>query len=142
MSTVLGFDFGTARIGVAVGETEVGMAQPIEVIEGEANEPRFAAISKLIDEWRPQTLVVGLPMHLDGTEHEMSARARRFANQLKGRYRLPVLLVDERLTSVEAESMLAQAGHGWKARKRHLDAVAAQRILQTWFETSHAHSGR
>jgi putative holliday junction resolvase len=142
MSTVLGFDFGTARIGVAVGETEVGMAQPIQVIEGEANEPRFAAISKLIDEWRPQTLVVGLPVHIDGTEHEMTARARRFANQLKGRFRLPVELVDERLTSVEAESMLAQAGHGWKSRKRHLDAVAAQRILQTWFETSNAHSGR
>lgn len=142
MSTVLGFDFGTARIGVAVGETEVGMAQPIQVIEGEANEPRFAAISKLIDEWRPQTLVVGLPVHIDGTEHEMTARARRFANQLKGRFRLPVLLVDERLTSVEAESMLAQAGHGWKSRKRHLDAVAAQRILQSWFETSNANTGR
>lgn len=142
MSTVLGFDFGTARIGVAVGETEVGMAQPIQVIEGEANEPRFAAISKLIDEWRPQTLVVGLPVHIDGTEHEMTARARRFANQLKGRFRLPVELVDERLSSAEAETMLAQAGHGWKSRKRHLDAVAAQRILQSWFETSNANTGR
>ncbi|GAA5176733.1 Holliday junction resolvase RuvX [Niveibacterium umoris] len=138
MGTVLGFDFGTARIGVAVGETELGMAQPIEVIEGEANEPRFAAIAKLIKEWQPQALVVGLPVHTDGAEHDMTARARRFANQLNGRFRLPVELVDERLTSLEAESMLREAGHGWQKRKRHLDAVAAQRILQTWFDTRHA----
>ncbi len=138
MATVLGFDFGTARIGVAVGETEVGMAQPIQVISGEANDARFAAIAKLIDEWQPQTLVVGLPVHIDGTEHDMTARARRFANQLNGRFRLPVALVDERLTSLEAETMLRDAGHGWRGRKQHLDAVAAQRILQTWFESSHA----
>lgn len=137
MSTVIGFDFGTARIGVAVGDTEIAMAQPLTTISGEANEARFAAISRLFDEWQPARLVVGLPSHLDGSEHEMSARCRRFANQLAGRYRLPVNLIDERLTSLEAESLLREAGHGWKKRKQHLDAVAAQRILQTWFDSHH-----
>lgn len=142
MGTVLGFDFGLARIGVAVGESELNMAQPLCVIEGEANALRFGAVEKLLAEWRPQQLVVGLPAHLDGTEHEMSARCRRFANQLHGRFGLPVALVDERLTSLEAEALLAEAGHSWRHRKRHLDAVAAQRILQTWFDTHHASTGR
>ncbi len=138
MGTVLGFDFGLARIGVAVGETELAMAQPLMVLSGGDDATRFAAIGKLLAEWQPTVLVVGLPTHTDGTEHEMTARCRRFANQLNGRYRLPVDLVDERLTSLEAESMLREAGHGWKKRKQHLDAVAAQRILQTWFDTRHA----
>jgi len=138
MGTVLGFDFGLARIGVAVGETELGMAQPLTVIAAGDDDARFAAIGKLIDEWQPASAVVGLPTHSDGTEHDMSARCRRFANQINGRFRLPVELVDERLTSLEAESMLREAGHGWKKRKQHLDAVAAQRILQTWFDTRHA----
>ncbi|MCL2657683.1 MAG: Holliday junction resolvase RuvX [Betaproteobacteria bacterium] len=138
MGTVLGFDFGLARIGVAVGETELGMAQPLRVIAGEANEQRFAAIEKLLAEWRPESLVVGFPTHLDGSEHELTARCRRFANQLNGRFRLPVHLVDERLTSLEAESMLREAGQNPRQRKQHLDAVAAQRILQTWFDTRHA----
>jgi putative Holliday junction resolvase len=138
MGTVLGFDFGLARIGVAVGETELGMAQPLRVIAGEANEQRFAAIEKLLAEWRPESLVVGFPTHLDGSEHELTARCRRFANQLNGRFRLPVHLVDERLTSLEAESMLREAGQNPRQRKQHLDAVAAQRILQTWFDTRRA----
>ena len=138
MGTVLGFDFGLARIGVAVGETELSMAQPLTVIAAGDDDARFAAIGKLVAEWQPAFAVVGLPTHTDGTEHEMTARCRRFANQLNGRFRLPVELVDERLTSLEAESMLREAGHGWKKRKQHLDAVAAQRILQTWFDTRHA----
>lgn len=138
MGTILGFDFGLARIGVAVGETELGMAQPLSVITAGDDDARFAAIGKLVAEWQPAALVVGLPTHSDGTEHDMTARCRRFANQLNGRFRLPVELVDERLTSLEADSMLREAGHGWKKRKQHLDAVAAQRILQTWFDTRHA----
>ena len=138
MGTVLGFDFGLARIGVAVGETELSMAQPLTVIAAGDDDARFAAIGKLVAEWQPAFAVVGLPTHTDGTEHEMTARCRRFANQINGRFRLPVELVDERLTSLEAESMLREAGHGWKKRKQHLDAVAAQRILQTWFDTRHA----
>ncbi len=138
MGTVLGFDFGLARIGVAVGETELCMAQALTVIAGENDALRFAAIAKLLAEWQPASLVVGLPTHADGAEHAMTARCRRFANQLNGRFGLPVELIDERLTSVEADLLLREAGHGWKKRKQLLDAVAAQRILQTWFDTRHA----
>lgn len=130
----MGFDFGLARIGVAVGETESGLAQPLSVVRGEANAQRFGEIAKLIAEWTPKRLVVGLPCGLDGTETEMTARCRRFANQLNGRFGLPVSLVDERLSSAEAESMLRELNMGWRERKQHLDALAAQRILQSFLD--------
>lgn len=135
MGTLLGFDFGTARIGVATGETETRMAQALTVIHGEANDVRFGAIGKLIDEWRPVRLVVGLPTALDGTATEMTARCKRFANQLNGRFGLPVSLVDERLSSAEAEEMLREVTHRWRERKQHLDALAAQRILQSFLDS-------
>ena len=138
MATLLGFDFGTARIGVAVGETESGLAQPLVVIHGEANDVRFAEIGKLIAEWKPATLVVGMPGTEDGSEHAMAPRCKRFANQLTGRFSLPVKLFDESLSSVEAEEILREAGgkfSDWRERKRILDAVAAQRILQSYLDT-------
>lgn len=127
--TVLAFDFGTKRIGVAVGENLVGSARPLTTIEGEANDSRFAAIGKLIAEWHPVCLVVGLPLALDGTEHEMTARCQRFAHQLEGRFHLPVERVDERLSSVEAEAGM----RGGKPGKAAIDAEAARIILQDWF---------
>ena len=142
MSTLLAFDFGLARIGVAVGETETGHAHPLAVIAEEANAARFAAIEKLLAEWKPAGLVVGLPTHMDGTEHAMTVRCRRFANQLHGRYGLPVSLVDERLSSAEAEERLSEAGHhGWRKQKPRLDSAAAQIILNQYLEsTRHAAS--
>lgn len=137
--TLLAFDFGTRRIGVAIGETLLAQAHPLAVIEGEANDLRFARIEALIKEWQPVGLVVGLPAHMDGTAHEMTARCQRFAHQLEGRFRLPVMLADERLTSADAESRLRETGKTAKSAKKHLDAVAAQLILQTWFDTHHAH---
>lgn len=129
--TVLGFDFGTARIGVAVGELETRQASALTTIAEESRERRFGAIGKLIDEWRPVAMVVGIPCHLDGREHDMTARCRRFANQLHGRFALPVHAVDERLSSAAADAALADAGHArWQSRKPQLDAVAAQIILQ------------
>ncbi|MEC5385412.1 Holliday junction resolvase RuvX [Uliginosibacterium sp. H3] len=138
MATLLGFDFGTARIGVAVGETESGLAQPLIVINSEANDVRFGEIGKLIAEWKPTKLVVGMPATEDGSEHAMAPRCRRFANQLHGRFSLPVEFFDESLSSAEAEDMLREAGgkYGdWRERKRILDAVAAQRILQSYLDT-------
>ncbi|HEX5125447.1 MAG TPA: Holliday junction resolvase RuvX [Rhodocyclaceae bacterium] len=135
MPTLLGFDFGTARIGVAVGETETGMAQALTVIEHKENAQRFSEIGKLITEWRPASLVVGLPTTMDGLEHDMTLRCRRFANQLHGRFDLPVQLMDERLTSSEADDMLKARGMNWRQRKRHIDALAAQRILQSYLDT-------
>jgi putative Holliday junction resolvase len=132
--TVLAFDFGEKRIGVAVGEWELGQAHPLTTIRGEANGDRFAAIGALISEWRPVSLVVGLPLALDGSTHAMSARCTRFANQLRGRFALPVDYAEERLTSVEAEERLRESGHHGRSAKQHVDAMAAQIILQCFFE--------
>ena len=136
--TVLAFDFGIKRIGVAVGEWETRLAHPLETISGEANEARFGRIGELIAEWKPRELVAGLPLHMDGTEHDLTRRARRFANQLHGRFKLPVALVDERLTSFDADLALREAGVKGRDRKGLDDAVAARQILQDYFEQSHA----
>lgn len=138
MATLLAFDFGSKRIGVAVGETLLGQAHPLTVIHAEANDQRFAAIARLVAEWQPARLVVGLPTHADGTPHEMTARCRNFAERLERRCQLPVDLVDERLTSLDAEARLRETGRNAKSAKSVLDAVAAQLILQTWFDTAHA----
>lgn len=133
--TVLAFDFGTKRIGVAVGDFETRIAHPLTSITGAENRARFAAIEKLIAEWRPARLVVGLPAHADGAEHPVGRLARRFAQRLQGRFGIPAELVDERLTSHEAEGMLRASGARGARLKAGLDAVAAQRILQTYFES-------
>lgn len=133
--SVLAFDFGLKRIGVAVGDWETRLAHPLETIVGEANDPRFARIEGLIAEWRPVELVVGLPLSLEGEEHELSKRCRRFANQLHGRFGLPVRLVDERLTSVEAEGRLQAMGRSVRDNKAAVDSLAAQEILQDYFES-------
>jgi putative holliday junction resolvase len=143
--TVLAFDFGEKRIGVAVGEWTLRQAHPLLVIHGEANADRFAAIAALISEWQPTSLVVGLPVSLDGAAHAMTARATRFANQLRGRFSLPVAYADERLSSVEAEERLRESGShakssgkNAKSHKAHLDALAAQIILEGYFEQASA----
>jgi len=133
-ATVLAFDFGTRRIGVALGNALTRIARPLTTIEREASAARFDAIASLIDEWRPDMLVVGRPLHADGSEHEMTARAERFARQLAGRFRLQVTCVDERYTTLAADAELAAAGVRGGRRKVVRDAVAAQLILQSWFD--------
>lgn len=135
--TVLAFDFGTRRIGVAVGESLLGSARALTTIDAEDNDSRFAVIADLISEWQPLQLVVGLALAMDGREHGMTQRCRRFAHQLEGRFHLDVALVDERLSSVDAESRLAATGQDWKHRKRTLDAEAAATILQDYFSQLH-----
>jgi putative Holliday junction resolvase len=132
--TLLAFDFGTRRIGVAIGNTISGTARPLTTLHGEQNEQRFAAIAALLDEWRPAALVVGLPCNDDGSPHELTRLCRRFAQRLKGRFNLPTLLVDERYTSAAASSALDAAGvHGIR-QKALLDQYAAQQILQAYFD--------
>ncbi len=141
--TLLAFDFGVKRIGVAVGEVRLGSARPLATIDAEANDARFAAIGKLIAEWQPARLIVGRPLNEDGTSHDMTARAERFTNQLRGRFSLPVESVDERFTSVEAESALRQSRLSWQQSKTKVDAEAARIILESWFEQqkiAHAHT--
>ena len=137
MGTVLAFDFGEKRIGVATGETLLGSAHPLTVIHAESNADRLAAVGKLVAEWQPERLVVGLPTHADGTPHEMTRLAHRFGERLQKHFSLPVSFADERLTSLDAEARLRETGRNAKSSKPLLDAVAAQLILQTWFENPH-----
>ena len=134
--TVLAFDFGTMRVGVAVGDFETRLAHPLTTIAAAENRARFAAIGRLIGEWRPALLVVGLPVHADGTEHPVGKLARRFAQRLQGRFGARTELVDERLTSREAEGLLRVAGARGARLKAGLDAVAAQRILESYFASA------
>ena len=120
--SLLAFDFGLRRTGVAVGNAYLKSAQPVASIH-QTGDARFDAIAKLIKEWQPDALVIGVPFHPDGAEHEMTAHARRFGRQLKGRFHLPVFEVDERYTSVAAQ------GEG----ARDLDAAAAALILEQYF---------
>ena len=139
--TLLAFDFGVKRIGVAVGNTLTGTAQALTTVQGEKNEQRFAAIATLIREWQPAALVVGLPSHEDGTPHELTRLCRRFAQRLKGRFILPTILVDERYTSAIASTQLAEMGIYGIKQKPLLDQVAAQQILQAYFnEPAMGHS--
>lgn len=131
--TLLAFDFGEKRVGVAVGETATRLAHPLETIAAESNEARFEAIARLVAEWRPVGFVVGQPRHADGGEHEVARLAGKFGRRLEGRFALPVAYVDETLTSSEAESHLREHG----ARRRgegDVDALAATFILQAYLD--------
>ncbi len=132
--TTLAFDFGQARIGVAEGDAEVGLAHPLVMVSGASNDAKFEAIAKLIHEWQPKQLVVGLPFHLDGSEHELTQLCRKFGRRLHGRFNKPVYWVDERLSSVAAESLLAEAQVFGRQQKNVLDQVAAQAILYSFFD--------
>lgn len=121
---VFGFDFGVKRIGIAMGNTLTGQAQPLTVIKAIDNATRFQVIGELIEQWKPARLIVGEPRHPDGAEHDMTLRSRRFANQLHGRFSLPVELVDERYSSVVIP----------QKRGEIIDAKAAAIILQQYFD--------
>jgi len=127
---VFGFDFGIKRIGIAMGNTLTGQAQPLAVVKAIDNAARFKQIGDLIEQWRPAQLVVGEPLHPDGAEHEMTLRCRRFANQLHGRYSLPVQLVDERYSSAVIPAK----------RGEIIDAKAAAIILQQYFDDHANHN--
>ena len=120
--TILAFDFGLKRIGVAVGEEEIGTAHPLPAIT------RFEQIESLVSEWKPGSLVVGFPVSAQGEPHAMTKQAEDFARRLEKRFRLPVARVDERYTSVEAESRLK----GVKNKK--VDSVAAHLFLEQYFD--------
>ena len=130
-ATVLAFDFGTRRIGVAVGTTITGSARPLTTIHAANGSTRDAALARVVAEWQPQLLVVGLPVHADGTPHTMTQRARRFGESLRERFAIPVAYADERHTSELARSALA--GRGREGRDQR-DEQAAQIILQGWLD--------
>jgi putative Holliday junction resolvase len=131
--TLIGFDFGAKRIGFAVGETSTGIANPLGAIEAEANDKRLAQIDRIVAEWHPVAFVVGQPHHADGSEHEVARLAEKFARRLAARYKVPVVLVDETLTSATAEAQLRDTRTRAK-RKTDVDALAATIILQSYLD--------
>ena len=139
-ATILAFDFGTRRIGVALGNTLTRTAHPLTTITADHAPQRLDEIGALIDEWRPAQLIVGLPVHADGAPHAMTARARRFARQIGARFELPVVLVDERWTTEIAQGVLRASGRGGRDARAARDAAAAQVILQAWFDAAHERS--
>jgi putative holliday junction resolvase len=130
LQTLLGFDFGTQRIGVAAGQSVTGTATALCTIRSCHGKPDWDRISELIADWKPDALVVGLPLHDDGSDSDISRAARKFIRQLEAHYRLPVHLMNERLSSHTAKQLMEKS-----PGKQEVDAVAAMIILQSWLET-------
>jgi putative Holliday junction resolvase len=130
LQTLLGFDFGTQRIGIAVGQSVTGTATALCTINARQGKPDWDKISELIEHWRPDALVVGQPLHSDGSDSDISKAASKFRQQLAERFRLPVHAMDERLSTHAAKQHMKQS-----TSKQGVDAVAAMIILQNWLET-------
>jgi putative Holliday junction resolvase len=129
---LLAFDFGLKQIGVAVGNVALGTSEPLAILRAREGQPDWDAVARLLDDWQPSQLLVGDPLNMDGSVSELAQRARRFARRLEGRFGLPVALVDERLSSFEVKQQQREAGHAGDYRKRPVDSLAAQLILQDW----------
>jgi len=129
---LLAFDFGEARLGVAVGYEKTGMVHPLVTLRVKNDQPDWTQLEKLLDEWKPAALIVGLPLNMDGSDNPMTLKARKFGNRLNGRYNLPIHMVDERLTTRIASEALAETGLGSRKQKAVIDQLAAQHILQTY----------
>ena len=129
---ILAFDFGTRRMGVATGQEMLGTGRPLAMIAARDGIPDWSVIEKLLAEWRPDVVLVGLPLNMDDTENDMCARARKFGKRLHGRYHVPVEMVDERLTSFEAKGDVMAAGGSRDFGRDGVDDRAAVLILETW----------
>ncbi|MBB6055812.1 Holliday junction resolvase RuvX [Tolumonas osonensis] len=133
--SLMGFDFGTRSIGVATGQEITGTASPLTSLKANDGIPDWAQIEKILKEWQPDLLIVGLPLNMDGTEQEMTQRARKFGQRLHGRFGFQVEFKDERLTTTDAKARLFEHG-GYRALgKSRVDAVSAQLILESWMES-------
>jgi len=131
-ATFLAFDYGKKYIGVAVGSHFSRLAEPLTTLRGSAENPDWIRLSRLIEEWKPDALVVGLPLNMDGSPNPMTRAARVFGQRLQDRYNLPVHMVDERLSTQTAREILNEAGIPMKRHKAKLDQIAAQTILQAF----------
>lgn len=137
-ATYLGFDFGKSRIGVAAGQAITGSASPVATVSARDGRPDWDQLDRLIADWRPDALVVGIPLHLDGSHQHLTRAARGFGDRLRARYGLPVHAADERLTSRAASAEIAgarAAGGGRRTRKGDVDRMAARLILEDWLAT-------
>lgn len=134
--TVLSFDFGTRSIGCAVGQSITGTAQALPAFKAQDGIPSWEAIEKCLKEWQPDIIIVGLPLNMDGTEQDLTLRARKFANRLHGRFGIKVELQDERLTTTEARSEIFDRGGFRALKKGKVDGISACLILESWFENN------
>ncbi|BBQ82277.1 MULTISPECIES: Holliday junction resolvase RuvX [Enterobacteriaceae] len=132
--TLLAFDFGTRSIGVAIGQRITGTARPLAAIKAQDGTPDWNIIARLLKEWQPETVIVGLPLNMDGTEQPLTARARNFANKIHGRFGVPITLHDERLSTVEARAGLFEHGGFRALNKGSVDSASAVVILESYFE--------
>lgn len=133
MGVVMGFDFGTKRIGIAVGQAITSTASPLDPVSATDGKPHWDVLDRVIAEWQPESIVVGLPLNMDGSLCEMSYRARKFANRLEQRYQVTTYLMDERLTSHEAKGIHLSQGGEADFKANSMDGLAAQLILESWF---------
>ncbi|ARD40086.1 Holliday junction resolvase RuvX [Edwardsiella ictaluri] len=135
--TILAFDFGTRSIGCAIGQELTGCARPLQSFKANDGVPDWQQIEKVLREWQPDLVVVGLPLNMDGSEQPLTQQARKFANRLHGRFGVQIALQDERLSTVEARAHLF-AGGGYRAlEKGRVDAASAALILESWFENQY-----
>ncbi len=132
---VLGFDFGTTRIGVASGQSLIQSTSELSPVRAKDGVPNWQQLDSIISHWQPDILVVGIPINMDGSISEMSRRARRFANKIQDKYQLPCFIIDERLSTREAKSIHFARGGGTNFRQESVDGIAAQLILQSWFNS-------
>lgn len=128
----MAFDFGTKRIGIAVGQRLTNTSQALEPINAKDGVPDWQALEKAVNEWQPQAFVVGLPLNMDGSASEMSLRANKFSQRLEGRLHKPSFTHDERLSSFEAKGMVIEQGGNRNFKQNSVDGMAAQIILQSW----------
>jgi len=134
--TALAFDFGTKSIGCAVGQNITGTAQALPAFKAQDGIPNWDDIEKCLKEWKPDVVVVGLPLNMDGTEQDLTLRACKFANRLQGRFGVNVQLQDERLTTTEARSEIFDRGGFRALKKGKVDGISACLILESWFEVA------
>ena len=129
----MAFDFGLKRIGLAVGQTLTKTAQPVHIFKADNGVPNWDTVSKYVNQWAPDVLVVGLPLNMDGTESEMSLLAKNFADKLRKRFVLPVKTFDERLSTFDAKG---EAAEEYAKPDMYVDAIAAKLILESWFNSN------
>jgi putative pre-16S rRNA nuclease len=132
----MAFDYGLRQIGVAMGNLPLGTTRSLPILKARDGVPNWDSLETLVQEWQPDLLVVGEPLNMDGSESELSARANKFARRLQGRLGLPVVMVDERLSSFEAKELSRERGHRGDYKKQPIDSLAAELILRTWLEAN------
>ena len=137
----MGFDFGTQKIGVAIGQKLTQTASPLPEIAAKDGQPRWETVAALIEEWQPDAFVVGIPFNEDGTDNALTKRARKFGNRLHGRFGLPLFTTNEHLSSYDARDQIQQYSGRAAKSNRLIDSVAAALIIETWFSESEPATG-